>query len=129
MSHAAGVQVLILGTVGLIEALADTGLACMKQTSFATDDGKVHQVDLVVEDARAGAKVGVKIDPRSGVAQFIAHDCSKGGVKGNDLAQRIVQRYAYSKAVAELKRKGYQITKETKSLDGTVTVTAQRWRQ
>ena len=127
MSHAAGIQVLVLGTMGLLEALADTGLACIQQKSFQTDDGKIHQVDLVVEDAQAGAKVGVRVDPATGVAAFIAHDCKAGGVKGKALAGRIVQRHAYCKAVGELKKKGYTITKETTGADGSISVTAQRW--
>jgi hypothetical protein len=128
MSQAVGIDILVLGAAGLLEALVDTGLACAEQRTFQTEDGKVHRVDLVVADAKAGAKVGVKIDAKTGQAQFIAHDCKSGGVKGKALASRIVQRYAYVKAVEELRRKGYKISKEETKADGSITVVAQRWR-
>jgi hypothetical protein len=128
MSHAVGIQVLILGAAGLAEALAETGLECVLQKKLTTDDGTVHAVDMVVTDEKAGAKVGVVIDAKTGVATFVAHDCSRGGVKGDALAGRIVQKHAQFKAMSELRRKGYKITKEETAADGTITVVAQRWR-
>jgi len=128
MSHAAGLEVLVLGAAGLVEALAETGLECLQVTRFQSDDGKVHAVDVVVRDEKAGASVGVKIDSRTGRAQFIAGDCRAGGVKGRALANRVLQRHALHHAIGELRRKGYTITSEKSDVDGTVRVVAQRWR-
>jgi hypothetical protein len=49
-------------------------------------------------------------------------------VSVKEIAGRIAQRWAYSKAVGELKRKGYTVAKEEKQKDGTVRVVMQRWR-
>src|SRR5688572_31877116 len=55
-------------------------------------------LDLVVTDEQ-GTKTGVRVDKRTGEATFIAH-----GEKGSALAHRVMQRYAYSRVMAELKR-------------------------
>ena len=81
-------------------------------------------VDLVVRD-QAGTRVGVKVDERTGTATFVGHDASG---RAQALANRVAQRYAYSKVTQELKRKGYQIDKEEKQKDGTIKLVAQRWR-
>lgn len=125
MSHLVLVQVAVSGMAGLLQAVVDTGLAFQKERRFQTDDGKSHDVDLVVTDEE-GARVGVKVDEKTGRARFIAHDCK--GTKGQTLANRIAQRYAYSKAVGELERKGYEITTEKNEADGSIRIVAQRWK-
>ena len=75
---------------------------------------------------QSGAQVGVKVDPRTKVATFVGHDEKEG--RATALANRIAQRYAYSKTLEELRRKGYQIAKEEKQKDGTIKLVAQRWR-
>jgi hypothetical protein len=79
-----------------------------------TEDGRTHRVDLVVKDEQ-GTQVGVKVDQKSGVATFVGHDGKDK--RATALANRIAQRYAYSKVTEELKRKGYQIAKEEKQKD------------
>ena len=74
---------------------------------------------------QAGTAVGVKVDRKTGTATFVGHDASG---KARALANRVAQRYAYSKITQELQRKGYQIAKEEKQKDGTIKLVAQRWR-
>lgn len=126
MSQSVGLEIVVMGMAGLVKAVAECGLACLEQRQqFTTDDGTTHTVDLVVQD-EAGAKVGVKLDAKTKVATFVAHDCK--GTQGTSLARRIAQRYARSQVIEELQRKGYQIGKEEKQPDGTVKIVASRWR-
>jgi hypothetical protein len=128
MSHLTLIDVVIPGALGLIQALVETGLECAQTSRFVSEDGKQHSVDLVVTDPETKTQVGVQIDAKTGKAQFIAHDCKSGGVKGKALAQRILQRYAYAKVREELRRKGYQLGKEQVRPDGTIQLSAQRWK-
>jgi hypothetical protein len=125
MSHSVGLEIVVVGMGALLEAVVQCGLDHVQARQFQTDDGQTHAVDLVVSD-NEGAKVGVKVDKKTGEASFIAHDC-KGG-KGKALAHRIAQRWAYSKLTEELRRKGYQIAKEEKQRDGTIKLTASKWK-
>jgi len=70
--------------------------------------------------------VGVKVDQKTGVATFVGHEGKDK--RATALANRVAQRYAYSRVLDELKRKGYQIAKEEKQKDGTIHLVAQRWR-
>jgi len=128
MSHVTGLEVLILGAAGLAQALVDTGLDCAVETKFQTEDGKTHAVDAVVTDPETGAKVGIVIDAKTGKSGYIAHDCKSGGTKGKALATKVQQAYARSRALEELRRKGYKVTKEDVSADGTIHVVAQKWK-
>jgi hypothetical protein len=74
----------------------------------------------------AGAEVGVKVDPRSKQVVLVPQDCQAG--PGQALAGRVVQRYAYSRVLQELKQKGYQVAREEKQRDGSVKLVFQRWR-
>ena len=125
MSHSVGLEIVVIGMAALIDAVVQCGLDHVEATSFATDDGQTHKVDLVVTD-EVGAKVGVAVDRKTGVAKFIAHDCK--GKQGEKLAHRIAQRYAYSRITQELQKKGYQIAQEEKQPDGTVKLTASKWK-
>ncbi len=125
MSHQVSLEIVVIGMAGLLEAVVQCGLDHVQAKKFQTDDGQEHDVDLVVSD-QEGAKVGVKVDRKSGEATFVAHDCQGG--RGKALAERITQRWAYAKITEELRRKGYQIGKEEKQLDGTIKLTASRWK-
>jgi hypothetical protein len=125
MSHSTGIEIAVVGLAALIQAVVECGFEYAESRQFQTDDGQKHAVDLVVHD-RAGAKVAVKVDEKTGLARFIAHDCQGG--KGKALAHRIAQRYAYSRITEELKRKGYVIGKEQKQPDGTIQLVASRWK-
>ena len=125
MSHQVALEIVVVGMAGLIEAVIQCGFDHVEAKKFQTDDGQEHAVDLVVSD-KEGAKVGVKVDRKSGEASFIAHDCQGG--KGKALAQKISQRWAYAKITEELRRKGYQIGKEEKQPDGTIKLTASKWK-
>ena len=126
MSHSAGISIVVVGMGQLIAAVVECGFDYQQsRQKFQVDDGTTHEVDVVVSD-ESGAKVGVQVDAKSGVAKFIAHDC-KGG-QGKALAGQIAQRYAYSRVVEELRRKGYVVGKEEKQADGTVRLVASRWK-
>lgn len=121
MSQVVELKIVVSGMAGLLEAIAEAGLECTRQKTFESAAGK-HAVDLVVTDEQ-GTRTGVKVDARTGEATFVGH-----GEKAGALAHRVMQRYAYSRVLDELKRKGYQIGKEEKQKDGSIRLVAQRWR-
>jgi hypothetical protein len=125
MSQSVSLEIVVVGLAELIAAAVESGLTCEEQKHFETEDGKAHAVDAVVTDEQ-GTQVGVKVDEKTGVATFMAHDGVDG--RGSALFRRIAQRYAYSRVTAELKSKGYKIAKEEKQKDGTIKLVAQRWR-
>lgn len=125
MSHISSVAIVIQGMAALAEAIADAAATCRKERSFRTDDGKVHPVDLVVT-GEDGATVGVKLDEKTGEATLVPYDCK--GTKGKALANRIAQRYAYTKVKSELAKKGYVVAEERNEADGSIRLVAQRWR-
>ena len=126
MSQSVELSVVVVGMADLVRAVLEAGAqAYQEQKELKTADGRTHEVDLVVKDDQ-GTEVGVRVDGKTGVATFVGHDGKDK--RATALAQRVVQRYAYSKVVDELKRKGYQIGKEEKQKDGTIKLVAQRWR-
>lgn len=126
MSQSVEMSIVIVGMAELIRAVLEGGAqACQEQKELRTADGRTHAVDLVVKDEQ-GTEVGVKVDQKTGVATFVGHDGKDK--RATALANRVAQRYAYSKVMDELKRKGYQIGKEEKQKDGTIKLVAQRWR-
>jgi hypothetical protein len=125
MSQVVEVGVLIEGMAALAQAIAEAGLQSRREKSFRSEDGKVHGVDLVVTDA-AGTEVGVAVDKHTGKATFVTRE--KDPRRGTALVNRVAQRYASSRVMEELKRKGYQVAREEKQKDGSIRVVAQRWK-
>jgi|APFre7841882590_1041340.scaffolds.fasta_scaffold78921_2 hypothetical protein len=124
MSQHAGLVVAVQGLALLFQVLADLGAQYRAEKRMRTSDGASHEVDYVVKDGEA--EVGVQVDRKTEKVTLIPKDCDAG--PGKALAGRIAQRWAYSKAVGELKRKGYAVAKEEKQADGSVRVVMQRWR-
>ncbi len=116
MSHAVVLDVVVVGMAALLEAVAQCGLDVVHEKRL----GK-HEVDLVVR-GEDGALVGVKVDKKTQEASFIADDA-----RGEALAKRVAQRWARSRVIDELKRKGYQIS-ESKQPDGSIKLVAQKWK-
>jgi hypothetical protein len=115
---------LVLSSFELLkEAIADLRAALTKQSSLETRDGQTHEVDYVVTDAE-GSRVGIRVDPRTKRAVLVADGC---GSRAEALAGRIAQRYAYARVTDELRRKGYQLTREQRASDGTIQLVATRW--
>ena len=77
----------------------------------------------MVTDAE-GSQVGVRVDPRTKRAVLVSDGC---GSRAEALAGRIAQRYAYARVTDELRRKGYQLTREQRASDGTIQLVATRW--
>jgi len=125
MSQTVAAEIIVVGMAGVLQALVDCGLAWKEQHELRATDGQKHAVDLVATDEE-GTQLGVKVDAKTGVASFVSQDCSS--TKGKALANRIAQRYAYSQAVEELRRKGYRVETEEKLQDGSIRLVAQRWR-
>lgn len=125
MSQSVELIIAVVGMTELIKAVVDAGLRHEARAEYRGQDGRTHAVDLVVSDER-GTQLGVKVDKKTGLATFVGHDGKDK--RATALAHRIAQRYAYSKTLEELKRKGYQIAKEEKQKDGTIKLVAQRWR-
>ena len=119
-----GVEIVLVvqSLAALFQAAVEAGAEYRAQKKLQTADGKTHDVDYVAADA-SGAEVGVKVDQKTQRVTLV-----HSGEAGKALAGRIQQRYAYSKVLDELKRKGYQLAKEEKLVDGTVKVVLQRWR-
>jgi len=119
-----GVEIVLVvqSLAALLQAAVEAGAEYRARKKLQTTDGKTHDVDYVASDA-SGAEVGVKVDPKTQRVALV-----HSGAAGKALAGRIQQRYAYSMVLGELKRKGYQLAKEEKQVDGTVKVVLQRWR-
>jgi hypothetical protein len=124
MSQNAGVVVIVQGVALLLQVIAELGAEVRAEKRMQTADGATHDVDYVVTDGKA--EVGVKVEKKTEKVTLVPKDCAAG--PGKALAGRIAQRWAYSKAVGELKRKGYAVAKEEKQADGSVRVVMQRWR-
>lgn len=125
MSQSVEIAVLVEGLEELLRALADAGAECRKQKRLRDAEGREHEVEYVARDA-SGAEVGVRLDPKTGRAVLLPQDCEGG--KGKALAGRAVQAWARSRIVADLARKGYQISKEERQKDGAVRIVLSRWR-
>jgi hypothetical protein len=125
MSQVVEVGILIEGMAALAQAIAEAGLQSRRQKSFRSEDGKVHAVDLVVSD-EAGTEVGVAVEKHTGKATFVTRE--KDPRRGTALVNRVAQRYAYSRVMEQLERKGYQVAREERQKDGSIRVVAQRWR-
>lgn len=125
MSEVITLTIPIVGMAELLQTVVSLSLVQTAAESFRTEDGATHAVDLVLTD-EAGTRVGVKVDPKSGEATFVAHDARDR--RGSALIGRIAQRHAYSRVMEELKRKGYQVAREEKQKDGSIRLVAQRWR-
>jgi Protein of unknown function (DUF1257) len=125
MSHNVELDIVVIGLAALVEAVIQCGYDHAEARQFQTDDGQRHKVDLVIEDHQGG-KVGVKVDPKTQAATFIAYDCQ--GTQGRKIAQNVAQRWAYSRVTEELRRKGYTIAKEEKQADGSIKIVAGKWR-
>jgi hypothetical protein len=124
MSQETGITVVVFGISLLLDVVAELGAEARAERKMRTADGVTHEVDYVVKDG--AAEVGVQVDKKSEKVTLIPRDCNAG--PGKALAGRIAQRWAYSRAVGELKRKGYAVAKEETQADGTVRVVMQRWR-
>jgi len=124
MSQHVGIVIAVQGIAMLLQVVADLGAQYRAERKMRTADGASHDVDYVVKDGEA--EVGVQVDKKTEKVTLIPRDCDAG--PGKALAGRIAQRWAYSKAVGELKRKGYAVAKEEKQADGSVRVVMQRWR-
>ena len=124
MSQESGITVVVYGISLLLDVVAELGAEARAEKRMRTADGASHEVDYVVKDG--AAEVGVKVDRKTEKVTLIPKDCDAG--PGKALAGKIAQRWAYSKAVGELKRKGYAVAKEEKQADGSVRVVMQRWR-
>jgi hypothetical protein len=125
MSQVVEIGLVIEGMAALVQAIKEAGLEARREKSFRTEDGRTHAVDLVVSD-ESGTQVGVAVDQRTGRASFVTRE--KDPRRGTALANRVAQRYAYSRVMEDLKRKGYQVSREEKQPDGTIRLVAQRWR-
>lgn len=132
MSQCVTIAVLLQGGVALLlEAIAEAGAQIAEEEQLRTTDGRTHRVKYVARDAEGGV-VGVQVDAKSGEAKLVAQDCDAGRAsqasKSQALAHRIAQRYATSRVTEELRRKGYQLAREEKQVDGTLKQVWQRWR-
>lgn len=125
MSQGADVVVVIESLAELLRAAVEAGAEVVEERQrLRTADGQSHEVDAVLR--QGGTEVGVKVDPRSKQVVLVPQDCQAG--PGQALAGRVVQRYAYSRVLQELKQKGYQVAREERQRDGAVKLVFQRWR-
>jgi hypothetical protein len=125
VSQGVEIAVVVQGLAMLLQAVAEAGAEVLEQRRLRTADGKVHEVDCVVRDAEGG-QAGVKVDPKTQRAVFVPADGACG--KGQALAGRIAQRYAYARVREQLGRQGYELAREERQKDGTVKLVLSRWR-
>ena len=123
MSQSVHITLVLASFELLREAVADLRAGLAQQSKLETRDGQIHRVDYVITDEE-GTQVGVRIDPKTKRAVLVADGC---GSRAEAFAGRIAQRYAYARVTDELRRKGYQLTREQKAADGTIQLVAARW--
>ena len=61
MSQSVDVAIVVVGLAELMRAVVEAGCEAVKQSELRTEDGRTHEVDLVVRDEQ-GTEVGVKVD-------------------------------------------------------------------
>jgi hypothetical protein len=125
VSQGVEIAVVVEGLAELLRAAVEAGAEVLEgRRALRTADGQTHQVDAVLRDG--AAQVGVRVDAGTGRAVLVPQDCEAG--EGKALAGKVVQRYAYSRVMQELRAKGYQVAKEERQRDGSVKLVFQRWR-
>lgn len=118
----------IVDLIQLKRALSDLELKLQKNSSMTTEDGLIHNVDVVVTD-HCGKQIGFE-KTESGVYRLIA---DSRGLDKNQLKKqkefinKIRQRYAYNKITDELKKQGYIIAEEEKVQNNTIRLVARKW--
>jgi len=127
MSTSCGMELIIYSVGGLIEAIKDLNLAYQEKETI-TADGKIYNVDVVIEDKEVGS-IGFQ-KQKDGSYKVIADSLSLSSIqlkKQRELINKIKRRYAYNMVIQELKKRGYQVVKEDKLEEGTIKLTARRW--
>lgn len=121
-----GLELRCLAT--LINSIIDLGVEYRELTSIRTQDGKIHQVDLVVKDEN-GKDIGFKKE-KNGEYNIIADTSGLNSSqlkRQEEFIKKIRQKYAYKKVITELKNQGYVIAEEQKVQNNTIRLVARKW--
>jgi len=128
MSAHSTVGVEIRAIAILIKSIIDLGVEYKKLSKMRTEDGKIHDVELIVKDAN-GKDIGFeKTD--SGDYRIISDSTglNKAQLKKQaDLIKQIKQRYSYNTVIDKLKKDGYIIAQEEKVNNNTIRLVARKW--
>jgi len=124
--HIIGVEIRALAL--LIKSIVDLGRQYKEISSMRTTDGKIHKVDLVVQDTN-GKDIGFE-KTEQGNYRIIADSSGLSNAQlktQQDFIKKIRQRYAYNKITEDLKKQGYVIAEEEKVQNNTIRLVARKW--
>lgn len=118
----------IIDLIQLKRALSDLELKLKNTSQITTQDGRIHNLDVVVTDPY-GKQIGFeKTD--SGNYRVIADSKGLDKIqlkKQKEFINKIRQRYAYNKITDELKKQGFIIVEEEKIQNNTIRLVARKW--
>lgn len=124
--HVIGLEIRALAL--LIKSIVDLGKQYKEISSMRTTDGKIHKVDLMVQDTN-GKDIGFE-KTEQGNYQIIADSSGLNTTQlkaQQDFIKKIRQRYAYNKITEDLKKQGYVIAEEEKVQNNTIRLVARKW--
>lgn len=124
------------GTVGveiraiaiLIKSIIDLGVEYKKLSQMRTEDGKIHDVELLVKDEN-GKDIGFE-KTESGDYRIIADSSGLNKTqfkKQENFIKQIKQRYSYNTVIDKLRKDGYIIAEEEKVKNNTIRLVARKW--
>ncbi|HAH19286.1 MAG: hypothetical protein A2Y00_06960 [Omnitrophica WOR_2 bacterium GWF2_43_52] len=128
MSSEACLITMIGDLIALKRTLSDLQVEYEETKTLTTADGSSHKVEVVIKDPN-GRLIGLE-KTKKGEYQFVAD--TKGLTKEQLKKQqvfinKIKQKYAYSKVIAELKKQGYMISEEERVQKNTIRLVARKW--
>lgn len=128
MSHHYSISSAILDLKDLLQTFSELQIQYKKVSQMATCTGKIEKVEMVLMDPN-NRQIGVQKDGK-GAYNLIADSTglSESQLKAQlKFVNRIKQRCAYNKIVAQLRNQGYIITDEQKTGENTIKLAARKW--
>ncbi|MBF0544187.1 MAG: DUF1257 domain-containing protein [Candidatus Riflebacteria bacterium] len=103
----------------------EIGLPANYSLSSAIDEGESMQLE-----GNGFSVIFEKTGRGDCIMRVYGQNKTKGQLEtlGKELINGIAQQYAYQKLTAELKKKGFQVSKEEVSADKTIHLTVNRWK-
>jgi hypothetical protein len=123
MSKFVSIQTTLKERAFLISALKQMRCEVLKTKKVKTLLNRVYEVDLAVKTP-------------FGIVGFIKNKEDVFELAGDDMIlkknskfiEQLTQKYAYSKVVAEAKKAGFKLVKETTETDQSVRLVLRKWR-
>jgi hypothetical protein len=132
MSHFTTVETKIKDLVALELALKDLGYTFThaeagQQVVVRGYQGQTLGAELSIHASKT-YDIGVKVTDKGVVfvADWWGVETTRG-VAEKDFIQKVTQRYAYHKVMAEIKKRGYTLTEEEQTEDNQIRIKVRSW--